>query len=458
MLQSNNSTQHNTPKDSNYNAGQNIWDVVVIGGGPAGATAATLLSKQGRDILLLEKESHPRFHIGESLLPNNLPILERLGVLDAVSKIGIVKAGADFTLDEKDSPTQTFRFDRALGDSPTYSYEVKRSEFDQLLFENCRKKGVDARQQYQVTNINLSTQENIQEVTCLDADGEKHNFLTRYIIDASGRHGFMASKNQWRVKNSNHSSAAIFGHFKNVPTRPGVDAGNISIYWFDCGWIWMIPIGNDTMSIGAVCLPEYLKTRNTDSETFLFETIRRSPAAKERTKQAKAIIPIRATGNYSYRSSQLVGEGYLLLGDAYAFIDPVFSSGVYLAMNSAEKCIPVVEAWLKGDAREYERISKRYKRIINKKIASFSWFIYKFTTPTMRELFRNPRNDWQVEQAVISMLAGDGNGSDIIRHRILLFKLIFYFSRLRLLGESFHYWRRKRKNIKQNFEDEQILM
>ena len=444
--------------DRHLGAEQLIWDVVIIGGGPGGTTAASLLADKGWKVLLLEKERHPRFHIGESLLPNNLPILERLGVLHEVSQIGVVKAGADFTLDEKGSETQTFRFDRALGNSPSYSYEVKRSEFDQLLFENCRKKGADARQLHRVTNINLNTRENLQEVSCLDDDGEKHNFLTRYIIDASGRHGFMANKNQWRIKNPNHSSAAIFGHFKNVPRRPGADAGNISIYWFDYGWIWMIPIANDTMSIGAVCLPEYLKSRSTDTETFLFETLKRSPAAKERTKQAEAITPVRATGNYSYRSSQLLGKGYLLVGDSYAFIDPVFSSGVYLAMNSAEQCVPVVEAWLKGDAREYEQLSKRYQRTINKKIASFSWFIYKFTTPTMRDMFKNPRNDWQVEQAVISMLAGDGNGSTLIRNRILLFKLIFYLSRFRSLGESFHFWRRKRRNIKEKFEDEQVLM
>jgi flavin-dependent dehydrogenase len=428
-------------------------DALVIGGGPGGTTIAALLAEAGWRVLLLEKDEHPRFHIGESLLPGNLPILERLGVLEEVRALAVHKPGADFT--GPDGNVQSFPFAKALGKTPPHAFQVTRSEFDQLLFDNCITKGVDARQRHCVKAVERVGQTNF--VTYVDDHEQEHCVQAKLVVDASGRDGLVARKNGWRSHNRRHASAAVFGHFSDVQPRKNDMAGNISVYWFDQGWIWMIPLRDGVMSIGAVCWPSKLRERRTDLETFLREILAGVPDAAERAQHARAVSPINATGNYSYRSKRLYDDGLLLVGDAYAFIDPVFSSGVYLAMNGALAAFIPAQAWLNGDTREFRRAARRYRRVVSSKINAFSWFIYRFTTPTMRDLFRNPRNDWQVEQAVISMLAGDGDGSADIRKRLRIFKAIYIGYRCRRIGPSVSAWWSRRKNRQIVFRDETIM-
>jgi len=428
-------------------------DVLVVGGGPAGTTVGTLLAQRGWRVSLLEKEQHPRFHIGESLLPGNLPILETLGVLPPVHALGVLKPGADFT--GPDGAVMAFPFARALGDTPAHAFQVRRSEFDQLLFENCIKHGVDARQQHRVVEVRRAGAGH--QVDFLDAQGRHHSIHARLVVDCSGRDCFMARKRRWQTRNPHHASAAVFGHFKQVQRREGELAGNISVYWFEHGWIWMIPLRDGVMSVGAVCWPSLLKSRSGDLEGFLRGVLSSVPGAAERMRHAVAVSPVSATGNYSYQSSRLYDDGMLLVGDAFTFIDPVFSSGVYLAMNSAVLSVAPAEAWLRGDTAAYRRACRRYHRAVTSKISAFSWFIYRFTTPTMRDLFRNPRNDWQVEQAVISMLAGDGDGSADIRKRLRIFKTIYLGYRFKRLGESWRAWWARRRSQRVAFSDETIM-
>src|SRR6185312_12400626 len=239
-------------------------DVLVVGGGPSGSTAATLLQRRGRHVILLEKDRHPRFHIGESLLPCNLPIMEELGVLEKVRALGVVKLGADFPSDE-DLGYHTFHFARAYGDSPPHAFQVKREEFDQMLFEHARENGVDAREQVKVDKVEI---DGVGKVTAHahDAAGNALTIRARYLVDASGRDTLLGNAMKLKRKNDSHQSAAIFAHFKGVVERPGEDAGNISIYNFKHGWCWFIPLRDGVMSIGAVCFPEYLKTRRGRNE------------------------------------------------------------------------------------------------------------------------------------------------------------------------------------------------
>lgn len=402
----------------------NITDVLVIGGGPAGSAAGTFLRQRGHSVTLLEKDSHPRFHIGESLLPMNLPILERMGVLNDVEAIGVTKYGADFTETSSGAGCQTFRFGEALGNSPDHAFEVRRADFDRVLFEHCKKSGVNAIEGLRVVSA-APLDNGHHRVVAVDSDHVEHSWEARFLVDASGRETFLSSAKKWKKRNPRHASAAVFTHFKGVERRSGRDQGNISLYWFDHGWIWMIPLEQDVMSIGAVCKPGYLKSRKECLEEFLLQTLKSIPEVRDRIASAEQMLPVQATGNYSYLSRRLHGPGFVMVGDAYAFIDPVFSSGVYLAMNSAEMACKPIDAWLRGERREYRREMRRYEHRINRGISSFSWFIYRFTTPGMRLLMSQPRNVLKVVQAVISMLAGDVFDNREVRRRLWVFKSFY---------------------------------
>ena len=431
-------------------------DVVVIGGGPAGSTAATLLAQQGRTVRLYERAQHPRFHIGESLLPNNLPILERLGVLEAVRKIGVHKPAAEFIC--QSGQRQVFPFARALGRTPDHAFQVRRAEFDELLLRNSARHGVDVREQHDVESVRLAPDPSTcHEIGVRNADGEVESVRARYVLDATGRDAVLAKANRWHQRDQRHASAAIFSHFSGVTRRDGADEGNISVYWFDGGWAWMIPLRDGSMSVGAVCGPDHLKRRRADNELFLRETIDSIPDAGRRMSEARCIAPVHVTGNYSYRSQVMSGPGFALIGDAFAFVDPVFSSGVYLAMNSAERSTALVGPWLNEDTRAYRREQRRFERRVRGKLKSFSWFIYRFTTPAMRDLFENPRNDWQVEQAVVSMLAGDGDEQPRIRRRLAIFKAIYACYAAARSGEQWSAWRARRRGRRSRLEEDTIM-
>jgi len=425
----------------------NKTDVLIIGGGPAGTTFGNLISKRGFEVTLLEKDHHPRFHIGESLLPMNLPILERLGVMEEVTAIGTPKMGADFTLGNSKQRHKTFRFKFALGGSPDQAFEVRRSEFDQILFEQCKLTGVKAFEGVRVRQVTpLSNY--AHKVEAVDINGDTQVWETRFLVDASGRDTFLSTKNGWKKRNPKHASAAIFSHFQGVKRRPGNDQGNISAYWFEHGWIWMIPLQDDIMSVGAVCYPEYFRARSGSLDESLRETLNGVSQIKKRMEGAKSILPAQATGNYSYLSDRISGPGYLLIGDAFAFIDPIFSSGVYLAMNSAERAVDMTEDWLNGNHRSYKKKCRKYERDIWRGISTFSWFIYRFTSPVMINLMRNPRNNFQVAQAVISMLAGDVFTNKQVQRRLLIFKFIYKISWLKNWSESLKYRKTKKSRLK----------
>jgi flavin-dependent dehydrogenase len=400
-----------------------LCDVVVIGGGPAGSTAAAMLARRGHKVIALEKAHHPRFHIGESLLPMNLPLFERLGVLDKVRELGVFKPGADFEADNERG-YNTYAFSRALGKSPPHAYQVWRQDFDKMLYEHARHCGADAREGQEVVSVDQMGPRESRVSVRGDA-GRDYVIAARYVVDASGRDAFLSAKKRLRRKNDLHQSAAIFGHFRGAKRRAGEDAGNISIYSFGHGWMWMIPLPDGVMSVGAVCRPEYLKQRKGRTVEFLLDTIKRSPAMWRRLEHSELIgDEVRVTGNYSYDSTQMGGLGWVLIGDAFAFLDPVFSSGVYLAMSGAEQAVDVVDTALREPAREAALLRKLEKRQ-RAGMARFSFFIYRFNGPVMQQMFRQPRNTWQLEQGVISMLAGDLFDTPKVLWRLKLFKLVY---------------------------------
>jgi flavin-dependent dehydrogenase len=272
-------------------------------------------------------------------------------------------------------------------------------------------------------------------------DGRDYAIQARYVVDASGRDALLSTRKKLRRKNEQHQSAAIFGHFRGAARRDGEDAGNISIYSFAHGWMWMIPLPDGVMSVGAVCRPDYLKQRKGRTVEFLLDTLKLSPALWARVQHAELIDnEVRVTGNYSYDSSRMGGPGWILVGDAFAFLDPVFSSGVYLAMSGAEQAADVVDRALREPAREMALLRRLEKRQ-RAGMARFSFFIYRFNGPVMQQMFRQPRNIWQLEQGVISMLAGDLFDMPLVLRKLRLFKLVYAVYALRD-------WRRARRERK----------
>ena len=424
-------------------------DVLVIGGGPAGSTVSTLLSEKGWKVVLLEKDHHPRFHIGESLLPMSLPIFDRLGILDKVEEIGILKRGAEFASQYHNCPPVTFYFRGARDKKNPYAYQVRRSEFDHILLNNSKEKGTQVFEGVRVTGVDLNSN-GMRLVTAKNGDGSPQEWQARYVVDATGRDSFLAKKLGIRKNNRSHNSAAIYSHFENAERLKGDDNGNISIYWFDEGWFWMIPLKDGTMSVGAVCRPGYLKDCQKDLDKFLWETISLSPDVTRRLRNARMTIATRATGNYSYYADHLVGKNYILIGDAFAFIDPIFSSGVHIALTSAIHAIDVIEATMNGNPqlvkikKEYERKSKRGLKIL-------SWFIYRMTQPALRNLFMAPRNVFGIEEAVLSMLAGDIYRKTPIDFPLFLFKILYYINFIAQWKENWKVYKRRRPKPGDNF-------
>ncbi len=420
-------------------AGVSSPDVLVIGGGPAGSAVSTLLARKGWKVVLLEKAEHPRFHIGESLLPQGVPVLERLGVLEQVRACSVLKLGADFPND--DGSYSVFDFGNSLRAQPNFAFQVKRAEFDKILFDNARAAGVETYENTRVTAVDFA------EDDAIAVHAGDRRWAPRYLIDASGRDTFLANKLKLKQKNDKHASAAVFSHYEGVRMREGRDAGNVSIYRHDHGWLWLIPLSEGVTSIGAVCYPEYLKQRTGSLEEFLLQTCEAAPELKERMAGATRVADVHATGNYAYECTRMNGPRWTLLGDAYSFVDPMFSSGVFLALHGAEKCAETVDGILREPAKE-KRLQQKFEKHFETGLDEFKWFIYRFTSPTMKHLFANRRDVLGVERAVVSMLSGDVfDNAASVRRRLRIFRLIYALTSVGMAGKSWRNWRTRRRQV-----------
>lgn len=420
-------------------------EVLVIGGGPAGSTIATLLAQRGRDVLILEKSKHPRFHIGESLLPMNMPLFDKLGVAEEIKRIGMVKLGAEFVSPWHGAPVM-IDFNDAWDNTYPSAYQVRRDEFDDILFKNAISKGARAVEECRVTDIKFQPGAEAR-VAAMGKDGQMQHIRAKFVVDASGRDTFLSNHFRMKHRNKKHNSAAIFGHFSGAKRLDGEVEGNITLFWFDHGWFWFIPLADGNTSVGATCWPYYMKTRKTDTTQFLLDTIAMCPALAERLNTAKLVSPVTATGNFSYLSERSSGENYILLGDAFAFIDPVFSSGVFLAMNSAFAGAEAVETCL-SKPQAAELALKQFDKGMLHGPKVFSWFIYRITTPAMRNLLMYQGPESRIKKALISVLIGDVFGKNNYGFWLFMFKVMYYMRSIFNPMGSFMAWRKRKRSIR----------
>ena len=422
-------------------------DVLVIGGGPAGATAAALLSARGHRVTLFDKTRHPRFHIGESLLPANLPLLEKLGVADAVRAIGMEKWGVQF-VSPWHAHQQSFVFADAMDKSMPMAYQVRRADFDEILIRHAKNMQARVVEGCEVRDVAFLPGNAGAQVQARRDDGTTESVRARFVLDASGRDTFLGSRFKAKRSNRKHNSAAVYAHFEGAERNSGKSEGDITIFWFEHGWFWFIPLAGGVTSIGAVTWPYYLKTRKARPlEQFLQDTIALCPPLQQRLRHAQLVSPAEATGNYSYACDHTHGANYLLLGDAYAFVDPVFSSGVMLAMNSAFVGADTVDTCLRQPQRAAAAL-RQFDRVMRKGPNYYTWFIYRVTNPTLRNMFMHPKNVLRAKEGLLSVLAGDVFGKTPTRMPLLAFKSLYYLFSLLNLGRTIRAFRMRRHNIR----------
>ncbi len=402
-------------------------DVLVIGGGPAGSTVAALLAARGRRVVLVEKERHPRFHIGESLLPYNLPLLDRLGVRAEVETTAQHKHGIEF-VSPYHGKSVRYEFANGWDKRFPYAFQVRRSSFDHILLRNAAAKGAEVVEECRVTGVDFAAA-GPALVHARGADGVARQWRADFVVDASGRDTLLASQLDAKARNKRNDSAAMFAHFTGARRLEGQAEGNITIVWFDHGWFWFIPLSDGTTSIGAVCPAAHFKTRGTNVPQFFMQMIAACPEIADRLKHATLVGEVTATGNYSYGAKTISGRNFVMVGDAFTFVDPVFSTGVYIAMQTGFWAADAVEAALAAPARAPAEM-RRYAARTRKALGAFTWFIYRIREPAMRNLFMSPRNTWRMEEAVLSLLAGGIAEGWRVGLRLYLFRAIYYATKL----------------------------
>ena len=398
-------------------------DILVIGGGPAGSTAAALLAGRGCDVVLLEKAEHPRFHIGESLLPANMPLLRRLGVADEVAAAGTFKPGAEF-VDDDTGQRSAFPFNLSIDQANTSAYQVPRAEFDAILFRNAARLGARTAERARVVDVTLATAGERAAVV-VERDGEREEYAPRFILDATGRDTLMAGKLGLKRANKHNSTAAVYAHWRGVQMQLGDKPGFITIHLAADGWFWMIPLPGDVMSIGFVGNADVFRNRRGSAQELYLDRLRRSPSVAARMRCAERAGGISSTGNYSYCSTAAHGEGWMAIGDAFAFLDPVFSSGVLLAMTAAEMGAEVALTALANPAAAQAKAVKA-ERQIRTAMDNLGWLVYRINTPVLRSMFMAPSNRFRMRDGLVALLAGNLRISWRMRGPVLAFKGAYY--------------------------------
>jgi flavin-dependent dehydrogenase len=381
------------------------FDVIVAGGGPAGSSTANFLRQRGRSVLVLERERFPRFHIGESLLPLGNDIWKELGVFEDMNATFIHKPGARF-IHEESGAEFTYYFDTAIRPGRPYAFQVKRAEFDKLLLDRARVLGADVREESTVRNVDV--REDGVVVTVLGKDGQSYEARAPMFVDATGRDTLVAGKRQLKVHDDLvTTNVALFSTYAGVPREQGLEEGNIIIGLFDGGWYWVIPFKDGDTSVGFVLEKRYTKVNRGLSKLEMYEqVIGGLPHLSKLMSGAKRILEVDSQANWSYRATQFYADRVLLVGDAAAFVDPLFSTGVLLAVNGAKFAAEHIDSALTDGRYEAARFAA-YQDQCAAGMDIFRTLVQEFYAENLRGILMSSAVNPTVCSVIVSMLAGD---------------------------------------------------
>ena len=353
------------------------YDAIVIGGGPAGATTATVLAQHGRRVLLLEREPFPRYHIGESLMPYTWFSFERLGVLDWLNRSGSPRKHSVQFISTNGQVSQPFYFFETIKHECASTWQILRSDFDAMMLENAAAKGTEVRQGVAVRDM-LMDGDRVVGVAADVAGGGRETHRARVVIDATGRDTLLAGRLGWKRRDPDLKKIAIFTYFTGARRDPGLDEGATTVAYIpEKGWFWYIPLLNDTVSVGVVAEHDYLYRETRDPEAIFRGEAEGCRWIRDHLAPGTCLGPIRVTGEFSYRATQAAGNGFCLVGDAFSFLDPVFSSGVFLALKSGELAADAIHVGL-DEGNITALTFDGYTRDLDHALASFRQLVMAF--------------------------------------------------------------------------------